>query len=158
MHLWTKILGPSCMCVCEPAGPCICPHQGGHKMLSKPEPYLNEIFPPGAEGGADRPSRPHTGGEEGLFSSIWLTEVPRLSFHIKPQSLWKEQHTPESLKTRSIWRRPWSTPFSKKSLHNVPDNQAVLFAQTLWGHALLSAPSGKPVPPKCPWSPRVYTL
>lgn len=60
MHLHTKILGPSCRLMCEPVGPSLCTHQGGHKILSKPEPFPNEILSRGRKWG--REGLPHLHG------------------------------------------------------------------------------------------------
>lgn len=73
----TKTLGPSCRCACELAGPSLCPHQRGHKMLPKPE--AGEQARPATWGGGL--------GEERVSIHLWITEVPDLPLHIQPQSL-----------------------------------------------------------------------
>lgn len=119
MHLWTKILGPSCRCMCEPAEPCICPHQWGHKMLSKPEPHTNEIFlSSGRRWGLQ--AKPATWGKRrGSLSPLWLTEVPHLSLRIQPQFFWKEQDTLES-DDKQHWR-----PRGHASLREVSSSKSL---------------------------------
>lgn len=92
----------------EPAGPAICPHQGEHKRLSKPEPFTNEIL-----------SRGRKRGREGRFPSPWFMRG-LLSHPTSKDSPSERNRTPQNLWRQAALGSPRGTLLSWKSVPQHP--------------------------------------
>lgn len=142
MHLHTKILGPSCRLMCEPVGPSLCTHQGGHKILSKPEPFPNEILSRGRKWG--REGLPHLHGSwEFGFLIPHPTDSPS-----------ERNRAPQNLCRQEAFGIPWrGTLYSLRNpFLSVPVSRLHCSPIHDWGNSIHSPSSRKPAPPKSAWS------